>query len=88
MYLSKVSYECLPTLVTPTKPTEKPKPPTTTKPFQSKSNGDCAYECYAYYCSVRRGGQNRYCFSPQYGGFCYGTVKGCVGCKSHCKKRG
>ena len=74
--------------VTPTTP--KPMLSTTTKPSQSKNNGDCAYECahMPNYCSARRGSQSSNCFGLQFGGFCVGTVSGCVGCKTHCNKNG
>lgn len=73
-------------------PTTTPKPnskPSTTKPDKSK-NGRCVYDCayMPYQCSVRKGRENRQCFSSKYGGFCIGTVNGCAGCKGHCKKRG
>merc|ERR1711860_37257 len=55
------------------------------------TEGDCFYRCDAdgsckvnWNGSFRPGGTEASCFSPQFGGSCFGTVNGCKDCNKIC----
>ena len=50
--------------------------------------GSCQVSCKSNGgCEVRKGGNKGSCFSPAFGGECFGLPSGCGSCVSECNKK-